>query len=84
MKDNKLSELSIQEITKQKKLLTGVLIGFSIVLVIAYSILIYLMIRHKNYIILTIIPLGFVTLLPAIIRLSQINAEIKSRSEHKG
>jgi len=79
-KNNKLSELPIEEIIRQKNLLKGVLIGFSIVLVIAYSILIYLMVTNKNYILFTIIPLGFITLLPAVIRLSQINAEIKLRN----
>ncbi len=81
MKNNKLSELPMEEIIRQKNLLKGVLIGFSVVLVVAYSILIYLMVSNKNYILFTIIPLGFITLLPAILRLKQINTEIKLRNK---
>lgn len=80
-KNNNLSELRMEEIIRQKNLLKGVLIGFSVVLVIAYSILIYLMVTNKNYILFTIIPLGFITLLPAILRLKQINTEIKLRNK---
>lgn len=79
-KNNKLSELPMEEIIRQKNRLKGVLIGFSVVLVVAYSILIYLMVTNKNYILFTIIPLGFITLLPAILRLKQINTEIKLRN----
>lgn len=84
MKSNKLTDLTIEELNKQKKLLTGVLAGFSIVMVVAYSILIYLMFASKDFKLFTIVPLGFVGLLPAIIRLDQINTELKSRSANNG
>ena len=80
MKSKKQADLTIEELNKQKKLLTGVLAAFIIVMVIAYSVLLWLMIRNDSYTLFAIIPLGFVILLPAMIKLSQINTKLKLRS----
>lgn len=79
MKFDKPEDLSTEDLHKQKKTLTGVLTGFGVVMLIAYCILIYLMIKNGNFILFTLLPLGIVTLLPATIRLSQINTELKKR-----
>lgn len=79
MKTNKLSALTLEELYKRKKTLQGALIGFGIVMTIAFFILIYLVFLSKKFGLIAIIPAGFMTLLPAIIGLSQVNAEIKLR-----
>lgn len=81
MKPSKLSETATEKLIKQKKFLTGVLIGFSTVIVIGYSILIYLMFKNHDFKLSTIIPLGFVSFLPMVIRLGQINNELKIRKQ---
>ncbi len=79
MKTNKLSDLTLEELNKQKNSLKGVLIGLGIVTLIAYSILLYLAIKNRNFVLIAIIPCGAITLLPGLIRWSQLNTEIKSR-----
>jgi len=79
MKTQKVTELTTEELSKQKKSLSGVLIGLGSVMLFAYGILLYFIIRDKNFVFLAIIPSGFLTLLPSIIRLGQINTELKSR-----
>ncbi len=82
MKNNKLSALTLEELYKRKKTLQGATIGFGIVMVLAFCILLYLIIQSKNFGLIAIIPAGFMTLLPAIIGLSQVNTEIKSRKSN--
>ncbi|MET4141075.1 hypothetical protein [Pedobacter sp. UYP1] len=79
MKKNKLSELTIIELNKQKSTLNGILIATGIVLLILCSILLYLITTNKKPALLTIIPCCLLLLLPGIIKLSQINTELKSR-----
>ncbi|MDF2551165.1 MAG: hypothetical protein K0R36_1110 [Chryseobacterium sp.] len=79
MKNNKLSDLSSEQLASKKKTMTGAIIGLSIVLFIACSILFYLAVTDKN---ITLIPIAIcclLTLLPSFIGMSQINAEIRSR-----
>lgn len=80
MKNNKLSELTIEELNKRKKILQGATIGFGIVMVIALAILVYLMFRNRNFTLVAIIPACLIVLLPGIINLSKINSEIKTRN----
>lgn len=79
MKSSNLSELTTEALVKQKKLLSGILAAFIVVMFIAYSLLIYLMFRNNDFKLAVIIPLGFVWFLPIIIRLAQINGELKTR-----
>lgn len=79
MKPQKVTELTTEELNKQKKTLSGVLIGLGSVTLFAYGILLYFVIRDKNFVFLAIIPSGFLTLLPSLIRIGQINTELKSR-----
>lgn len=80
MKNNKLSELSLTELNKQKKQLSGLLLGFTIVMLFLFGALLYLILKKQNFVLLAVIPGCALTLLPAAIKLSQVNAEIKLRS----
>jgi hypothetical protein len=80
MKNNSLSQLTDAELSKQKKLLSGVLIGLGVVMLLAAGIILYIIIKHKNLALVATIPCTFITLLPSFIRLGQINTEIKSRN----
>lgn len=79
MKKNKLSAFTVTELNKQKKQLNGILIGSAIVLLFLFGALLYLIIKKQNFVLLAVIPGCSLTLLPAVIRLSQLNAEIKLR-----
>jgi hypothetical protein len=79
MKKNQLSELTLEELYKKKKTLQGATIGLGIVMVIAFSILLYLVFKSRNFALITIIPAGLISLIPGIIGLVQVNSEIKSR-----
>lgn len=80
MKKNQLSELTLEELNKQKKSTSGVLIGTLIVMVILSGVIFYLSITKHNTSLLTFIPIFLLSMLPGIIKLSQVNSEIKSRS----
>jgi hypothetical protein len=80
MKTNKLSELTLEELYKQKNTLKSVLIAFSIVMLIACAGLFFVAIKSKNYALIAIIPGCMLTMLPNYIRFGQLNTEIKSRN----
>ncbi|WP_116790401.1 hypothetical protein [Flavobacterium psychrotrophum] len=79
MKTNKLSDLTLEELNKQKSTLKGVIIGFSILFLFAFIVLFYLIYKNGNYVLLACLPPGIFAMLPAVMRLSQLNTEIKSR-----
>lgn len=79
MKNNKLADLTSEQLEAKKKTLTGVLIGLGIVIIIACSVLFYIAITKKNYALMTLCTGCVITLLPSVISLKQINTEIKSR-----
>ena len=79
MKNNNLSEQSLESLTKQRNLLKGVAIGFGIVLLIAFSIILYVALQKRNFALIAVLPASLITLLPILIRFGQINTEIKSR-----
>ena len=79
MKNNKLSELSLAELNKQKKQLSGLLIGGAIVMLFLFGALLYLIIKKQNFVLLAVIPGCMLTWLPVAIKLSQLNTEIKLR-----
>lgn len=80
MKTNKLSELPLEELHKQKNTLKSVLIAFSIVMLIACAGLLFVAIKSKNFALIAIIPGCMLTMLPNYIRFGQLNTEIKSRN----
>jgi Na+/glutamate symporter len=79
MKKKKLSELTITELNKQKRFLTGVVLGSSIVMLALCCALLYLINKKQNFALVAVIPCFLVSMSPGVIRLNQINAEIKSR-----
>lgn len=79
MKKNKLSELTIDELNKQKNSSTGFLLGSGIVMLILISTLLYLIIKNQNFSLTAIVPILLLMMVPAIIKVNQINSEIKSR-----
>jgi hypothetical protein len=86
MKNNKLSELSLAELNKQKKQLSGLLIGGAIVMLFLFGALLYLIVKKQNFVLLAVIPGCMLTWLPVAIKLSQLNTEIKLRGSetHSG
>lgn len=76
---NNLSERSLEFLIKQRNLLKGVAIGFGIVLLLAFSLFVYVAIEKKNFALIAVIPASMITLLPIFLRVGQINKEIKSR-----
>lgn len=83
MAKNKLSEMSTDELNKQKGLLKGIVIGMAVVMLLCYIVLIYLVLQNKKYVLLVIIPATFMSLLPSALRLIQINTELKARHSNK-
>ena len=79
MKNDKLNELSIEQLQAKKKTLKNAAIGMGIVMLIACSVLFYLSIKSKNFALITVAIACLLTLLPSFIGISQIKAEIKSR-----
>ena len=79
MKKNKLSELTTEELGRQKGLLKGIVIGTAIVMLVLCSLLVYLVNRSQNFGLMAMVPACMVVILPGIIRLSQVNTELKLR-----
>lgn len=80
MKRNKLSELTLEELHKEKNAVSKILAATAIVMLILCCVILYLIFSRKSSSLTAIVPLCFLTMLPGIIRLSQINSEIKSRN----
>ena len=78
--NNKLSELTLEELYIKKKKLTGAAIGIGIVMLIACITLIYLAIKNKNYALIGVALGCGMTFFPMFISLTQLNTEIKSRN----
>ena len=79
MKANKLSELSLEELESKKKMIQGAAIGIGIVMLIACFILFYFAVITGNFALIAVAFGSFFTLMPTLMILNQINAEIKSR-----
>lgn len=80
MKKNKLAELTADELGKQKSSLKRILFATGIVMLVLCIVLLYLINKSRNFALIAVIPCCLLMLLPGIIRWSQINTEIKSRS----
>lgn len=80
MKNNKLSHLTLEELQAKKRSLLNITIGFGIVILIAFAVLLFLSITSKKPILMATGIGCLITLLPSFINLGQINTEIKSRS----
>ncbi|MEY4541483.1 MAG: hypothetical protein RLZZ306_3240 [Bacteroidota bacterium] len=84
MKENdKLKELTLEELQAKYKQAKAVVIGVSIVMIIAIISLIYLAVKSKNYTKLTFIFVLPITLMPVFISLGQLKTEIKLRNNEQ-
>ena len=79
-KSNTVTDLTTDELLKQKKLLTGVAFGIGTTMLIACLVLFYLVLKTKNYSLIVVAPVAMLTILPSFMRLGQINAELKTRN----
>ena len=80
-KTKKLTELTLSELNTEKKKVKGILTGIGIVMIIACVILITVAVKSKNYALIAVASGSFITLLPIMTRLGQIEKEIKTRKE---
>ena len=77
--NKKWSDMTLEELYKKKNVIKSAAIGLGIVMIFATSILFYVAITEKKPA-LAVISVGFfMSLLPIIISINQINKEIKSR-----
>lgn len=76
---NKLAGLTVAELQKREKTMKGVVIGSGIVALLSFSVLLFLSIKNKKPAFSAAGISCMITLLPGIIGLSQVNAELKSR-----
>lgn len=79
MKTNKLSDLSIEQLESKKKTVQSLAIGLGIVMLIACFVLFYVAIISKNFALIAVAIGSLMSLMPVLISIGQINAEIKSR-----
>ncbi|MEA5141590.1 hypothetical protein [Arcicella rigui] len=77
--NNKLAELTLEELLIKQKKAKAAFIGVCIVMTIALITLVYLVVKSKNYVLLGVGGASVLTLLPSFIVLKQIDTEIKSR-----
>jgi uncharacterized membrane protein len=77
--ENNLSEQSLESLVKQKNLLKGVAIGYGIILLVAFCLIIYVAVKKKNFALLAVFPASMIILLPILIRFGQLDKEIKLR-----
>lgn len=80
-KNKKLSELTLEELFAEKKKRKGILTGLGIVILIACGTLVFLAIKSKNYALIAVASGSFITLMPLIASLSQVEKEIKNREQ---
>jgi len=80
MKKNRLTELTLEELHKEQKAVSKILKGSAIVALILCGIILYMIFNRHSSSLIAVIPACFVTMLPGIIKLGQVNAELKSRN----
>ncbi|WBV60559.1 hypothetical protein PFY12_00220 [Chryseobacterium camelliae] len=80
MKNQKFKELTLEQLHAQKKRVQSITIAMAILLLIAFCILFYLAVSTKKFVLIAPAIGSFITILPTLIVLTQINQEIKSRN----
>lgn len=76
---NKYAGLTLEELEKKEKTMKGVVYGTGILILIASAVLFYFSIKNKKPAFSAVSISCMSTIIPAVIGLSQISAEIKSR-----
>jgi Kef-type K+ transport system membrane component KefB len=77
----KLTELTLEQLTEKKKKLVSLSIGIAISMVIACGVLFYLAIKTKNYALMAVGMGSLITLLPVFVSVTEITKEIKRREK---
>lgn len=81
LKRQKLSELTLDELHKQKQVLSGALVVIAVVMGVLIGVTIYLLISGQKFSILTVIPVILLpTFLPVAILFRKTRQEISMRS----
>ena len=80
MQPNKLTELSIEELRKKQKQISGIVAGIGIVMVILVALGVYLAFSNSRTNITLFMPVILLpALLPSFILLNSIKKELKAR-----
>lgn len=77
--NSKLSEMNLDSLIAKKKAIKAAAIGLGTVMLLAASVLFYLVLTTTNYALITVAIGYMVTFAPIFVSLVQINDEIKSR-----
>lgn len=77
----KLSDLTLEQLTEKKKKLTSLSIGIAVAMFIVCATLFYLAIKSKNYALIAVGMGSMITLLPVFTSVGVINSEIKKREK---
>jgi uncharacterized membrane protein YhdT len=80
MKNQKFKELTLEQLYVQRKKLQSITIALAILLLIAFCVLLYFVLSTKKFVLIVPAISSFMTLLPTLIILTQINQEIKQRN----
>lgn len=79
--NKKLSELTLEELYIEKKKRKGILTGLGIVMLIACVIMVVVAVKSQNYALIAVACGVFVTLMPLMASLNEVEKEIKSRHQ---
>jgi len=80
MQNQKFKELTLEQLYAQKKKIQSITIALAILLLIAFCVLLYFVLSTKKFVLIVPAISSFMTLLPTLIILTQINQEIKQRN----
>ncbi len=71
--------MTLEELFEMKKKRKGIILGLGIVMLFACTLLIFLAIKNGQNSLITVAICCFITLIPSISLITQIDKEIKSR-----
>ncbi|MBC6697755.1 hypothetical protein [Hymenobacter sp. BT190] len=75
-----LTQLTLEELRARKNKLKGTIIGLGLVMGVAVAIILYVVVKKGNYGLLVVGLTSFITLMPSVIALNNINDEIRARN----
>ena len=76
----KISELSLPELNKRKSLLKGIIIGFSVLMLLAISTLVYLKAKPILFVPVFVLPIVW---MPILLSLKSTNDAIKKLESNR-
>lgn len=81
-KNNNLEKLTLEELYAEKKKRKGILTAIGILMLIACATIVFVAINSKNYALIAVASGSFVTLIPLMANLNQVEKEIKNRQQN--